>query len=216
MSKKGDSTQTILKNINNEIKPTKDEIIEARTTYNIHKDELKEIKKIKGILDPKEKILLIAKQARLKPGGALVTPNTIFATEKRLIIRNPTMLGLRASMESIPYDKITSVKLEGGVFSSTLVIRSPGLSELTRLGRRTGLLAWGRGEEGSIDAIPKGKGKHLLEIIREGIERAKFPKVTAPPVSVADEIKKLAELEDAGIITEKEFQTKKKKLLTKI
>lgn len=146
----------------------------------------------------------------------MVTPNTIFATEKRLIVRNPTMLGLRASVESIPYDKITSVKLEGGVFTSTIVIRSPGLSELTRLGRRTGLLAWGRGEEGSIDAIPKGKGKQLLEIIREGMEKAKAPKVVAPSVSIAGEIKKLAELKDAGIITEKEFQTKKKELLARI
>lgn len=180
------------------------------------KDELREIKKVKKILDPDEKILIVAKQGRFKPGGALVTPNTIFATEKRLIVRNPTMLGLRASVESIPYDKITSVKLEGGVFSSTIVIRSPGLSELTRLGRRTGLLAWGRGEEGSIDAIPKGKGKQLLEIIREGMEKAKAPKVVAPSVSIADEIKKLAELKDAGIITEKEFQTKKKELLARI
>ncbi len=179
-------------------------------------DELSEIKKIKEILESDENVLVVARQGRLKPGGALVTPNTIFATERRLIIRNPTMWGLRASVETIPYDKITSVKLEGGVFSSTLVIRSPGLSELTRLGRRTGLLAWGRGEEGSIDAIPKGKGKQLLEIIREGMERAKAPKVLMPSVSIADEIKKLAELRDAGILTEKEFQKKKKELLARI
>jgi len=180
------------------------------------KDELEEIEKIKEILEPKENVLLIAKQARFKPGGAFVTPNTIFATEKRLIVRNPTMLGLRASIESIPYGQITSVKLEGGVFTSTLVIRSPGLSELTRLGSRTGLLAWGRGEEGSIDAIPKDKGEQLLNIVREGMERAKVPTVITPSISVADEIKKLAELKDAGIITEEEFQTKKKKLLAKI
>jgi len=69
-----------------------------------NKDELEEIKKIKEIMEPKENVLLIARQARFKPGGALVAPNTIFATEKRLIIRNPTMLGLRASIESIPHD----------------------------------------------------------------------------------------------------------------
>jgi len=190
--------------------------VEARSMPQFSNDELQEIEKIKEILEPKENVLLIAKQGRLKPGGALVTPNTIFATEKRLIIRNPTMLGLRASIESIPYDQITSVKLEGGVFTSTLVIRSPGLSELTRLGRRTGLLAWGRGEEGSIDAIPKDKGKQLFYIVREGMERARAPKVIAPSTSVSDEIKKLAELGDAGIITEEEFQTKKEKLLAKI
>ena len=77
-------------------------------------------------------------------------------------------------------------------------------------------MAWGRGEEGSIDAIPKDKGKQLLYIVREGMERARAPKVIAPSTSVADEIKKLAELRDAGIITEEEFQTKKEKLLAKI
>jgi len=168
------------------------------------------------MLEPGEGVLLVARQGRLKPGGALVTPNTIFATEKRLIIRNPTMLGLRASVESIPYSEITSVKLEGGVFTSTLVIRSPGLSELTRMGRRTGLLAWGRGEEGSIDAIPKDKGKKLLEIVRDGIERVKAQKAVLPAVSIADEIKKLAELKNVGIITEEEFQIKKKELLARI
>jgi len=179
------------------------------------KDEAKEIEKIKEMLDPDEHVLVIAKQARFKPGGALTAPNTIFATEKRFVIRNPTMLGLRASVESVPYDKITSIKVERGMFTSTLVIRSPGLSELTRLGQRTGLLAWGRGEEGSIDAIPKDRAEQLLKVATEGMERAKAPKVTVPTISIADEIKKLAELKDAGILTEKEFQAKKKELLAK-
>jgi len=146
----------------------------------------------------------------LSPGGALTTPNTIFATNKRVLIRNPTMLGLRASIEDIPYGKITNVKLEKGLMSSTIVIRSPGLSELTRMGRETGLVAWGRGEEGSIDAIPNDKGEQLLSIIYEGMEKAKRP---AQTVSIADEIKKLAELKNANIITSAEFDEKKKKLL---
>ena len=134
----------------------------------LSKDELKEVTKIKDILEPEE-VLIVVRQGRLKPGGAMTAPNTIFATEKELIIWNPTMLGLRVSVEDIPYDKITSVKLEKGLMSSTIVIRSPGLSELTRLGRRIGLLVWGQGEEGSIDAVPKEKGEQLLNIIKEGV-----------------------------------------------
>ena len=49
----------------------------------------------------------------MKPGGSvLATPNIVFATDKRVLIRNPTMLGMRENIEDIPYDKMTSVKLE--------------------------------------------------------------------------------------------------------
>jgi hypothetical protein len=61
----------------------------------LSKDILKEVTKIKDILEPEEEVLIVVRQGRLKPGGAMTAPNTIFATEKGLIIRNPTMLGLR-------------------------------------------------------------------------------------------------------------------------
>jgi hypothetical protein len=85
------------------------------TTDITDKDELDEIKKISNQLVQGEKVLLVAKQSRIRPGGsALTTPNTIFTTDRRLLIRNPTMLGMRENVEDIPYDKITSVKLEKG------------------------------------------------------------------------------------------------------
>jgi hypothetical protein len=57
------------------------------------KNELEEIRKIANRLDQDEKVRLVAKQSRVRPGGsALATPNIVFATDKRIIIRNPTML----------------------------------------------------------------------------------------------------------------------------
>ncbi len=173
-------------------------------------EEFLEVEKIRDHLLEGERVLVVAKQSRFRPGGALSGPNTVFATDRRLLIRNPTMLGLRATIEEIPYDAVTSIKREKGLLSSTLVIRSPGLSELSRLGK--GYRAWGRGEEGSIDAIPKGKAEKILRIVREGMQRAR----EGPPegaYSVADEIRKLAELRDAGIVTEKEFEERKRQLL---
>jgi len=124
-------------------------------------EDKNDIEKIKDHLDSDDQVLLVAKQSKYKPGGALISGgNTIYATEKKIIIRNPTMFGLRESVEDIPYDKITSVKLEKGMFSSTVTIRSPGLSELSRMSKSSGLIAWGRGEEGQIDAIPKQKKEH--------------------------------------------------------
>lgn len=188
-----------------------------------NKDELEEIRRIANRLDQDEKVRFVAKQSRMKPGGsALATPNIVFATDKRVIIRNPTMLGMRENIEDIPYDKITSVKLEKGVFSSTVLIRAPGLSEMSRVSKQSGLIAWGRGEDGQIDALPRDKGEQLFTIIREGI--GGFRKSAAqsattfvnPQISIADELRKLASLKEQGIISEDEFIQVKQDLLKKI
>jgi hypothetical protein len=159
-------------------------------------DELEEIRKVANRLDQDEKVWLVAKQSRMKPGGsALATPNIVFATDKRVIIRNPTMLGMRENIEDIPYDKMTSVKLEKGIFSSTILIRAPGLSEVSRVSKHSGLIAWGRGEDGQIDALSKDKGERLFTIIREGIDGGKkavasqsATTIANQQISIADEL----------------------------
>jgi hypothetical protein len=187
------------------------------------KDELEEIRRIANRLDQDEKVRLVAKQSRMKPGGsALATPNIVFATDKRVIIRNPTMLGMRENIEDIPYDKMTSVKLEKGIFSSTILIRAPGLSEMSRVSKSSGMIAWGRGEDGQIDALSKDKGELLFTIIREGIDGTKKPSTQSatntanPQISIADELMKLASLKEQGIISEGEFTQVKQELLKKI
>jgi len=202
----------------------KDETTTHFITDITNKDELEEIRRIANRLDQDEKVRFVAKQSRMKPGGsALATPNIVFATDKRVIIRNPTMLGMRENIEDIPYDKITSVKLEKGVFSSTVLIRAPGLSEMSRVSKHSGLIAWGRGEDGQIDALPRDKGEQLFTIIREGIDG--FRKSAAqsaaatfvnPQISIADELRKLASLKEQGVISQDEFIQVKQDLLKKI
>jgi hypothetical protein len=187
------------------------------------REELEEIRKIANRLDQDEKILFVAKQSRMKPGGsALATPNIVFATDKRVIIRNPTMLGMRENIEDIPYYNMTSVKLEKGVFSSTILIRAPGLSEMSRVSKSSGLIAWGRGEDGQIDALPKDKGEQLFTVIREGIDRAKkvaaqsSTRIVNQHISIVDELTKLAKLKEQAIISEVEFIQMKQELLKKM
>ncbi len=60
--------------------------------------EQDEINRIKTFLESAEVIKAVARQSKFMPGGKLVTPRTIFATNKRLIIRDPNALGLRASL----------------------------------------------------------------------------------------------------------------------
>jgi hypothetical protein len=175
-------------------------------------NELDEIYKIQDHIASGEKVLLVAKQSKFKPGGAIIAGgNTIYATSKKIIIRNPTMFGLRESVDTIPYDKITSVKLEKGMFSSTIIIRSPGLSELSRLSKSSGLIAWGRSEEGQIDAIPKAKAEQLVKIIKEKMEEKKNISQTSQDQN-DDPIKILKIRYVKGEITKEEFEDMKQAL----
>ena len=178
------------------------------------KKALKEIEKIADRLDDDEAVLEVAKQGRMNPGGAITTPNTIFATDRRLIIRNPTMLGARQNVEYFDYDKITNIKLEKGIFSSTIVLSYPGMDKLA------GLLTWGREDDGEIKGLQKDKADNILQIVRNAIVEAKKesqkPVQVVQQTSTADELAKLAKLKEDGILSDKEFDKMKKDLISKM
>jgi hypothetical protein len=46
------------------------------------------------------------------------------------------MLGLREEVADIPYDLISSVRLDKGVFSSSVIFTAPGLRSTGRLGHQ--------------------------------------------------------------------------------
>ena len=181
---------------------------------------LNEIEKIADRLDEGEKVLEVATQSKLKPGGANFSPNTVFATDRRLIIRNPTMLGARENIEDFEYDNLTNIKLEKGLFSSTLVITAPGMGTAARNSTMSGLLPWGRNEDGSIDGIPKDKAENILKIVRNAIVKAKKesqkPVQVVQQTSTADELAKLAKLKEQGILSDEEFDKMKKDLISKM
>src|ERR671930_771466 len=129
------------------------------------KDDLEEIKKIAHMLNPNEEVFVVARQSRLKPGGSRLTPNVVFATDRRIIIKDPSMLGLREDIVDIPYDMISSVRLDKGVFSSNIIFKALGLVYSGRR-RKLDRLMEGYGdsrglaeEEGIITAIPKNKAE---------------------------------------------------------
>jgi Bacterial PH domain/Short C-terminal domain len=210
-------------------------------TRNISPKEQAQIHKIIEILNPDEKILLVARQSRIRPGGSCLTPNTVYATDRRIIIRDPYMLGIKENIVDIPYDIITSVKLEKGLLSSTIRFKAPGLVSSTRLGMMEEIID-GQEEEhgGKIEAITKKRAEELIQIIRSGMQgNKKSPSSiltrrgqTSPssssriaPVenpfaftlsSVADELAKFAKLREQGIITEEEFLQTKRDLINGI
>jgi hypothetical protein len=198
------------------------------------KGDLEEINKINEMLNPDEKVLLVARQSKIKPGGSYFTPNTIYATDRRIIIRDPYMLGIKANVVDIPYDIITSLKLEKGLLSSTIRFKAPGLMSSTKLGMMDSIIEGEDDQTGIIEAIPKDKAEDLLEIIRSGMTDGRKsapskknissklfePQVHNPSsnqsISIADELEKLAKLKQDGVLTEEEFNQMKHDLIRNI
>ena len=185
-------------------------------THITNKDELYEIEKIKNMLNPNEKVLLVARQSRFLPGGSALTPNVVIATDRRIIIRDPYDLGFRSEIVDIPYDVITSVKLMKGVLTSTILFKAPALVNKSKLGLLDEDIAGEDDQDGAIQALPKGDAEDLLEIIRRGIQgynKTNEPMVQVASMSIADEINKLSKLKDQGIITATEFEEMKNRLI---
>lgn len=188
-------------------------------------NDLQEIKKIREMLNPDEEVLVVARQSRVRPGGSAVTPNIIYATNKRIIIRDPYMMGIKENITDIPYDVITSVKLDKGLLSSTIRFEAPALVGSKRLGMIDGIVNGENDHEGMIEAIPKRKAEDVVQVIRSGMHRTGYNQDETQTVShhqssdinyqssIADELTKLGKLKEQGIITEKEFAKLKKDLL---
>jgi len=60
--------------------------------------DLEEINKITEMLNPGQRVLIekiLSQGSQEKPGGSHFTPNVIHATDRRIIIRDPYMLGIK-------------------------------------------------------------------------------------------------------------------------
>ena len=172
-----------------------------------------EAEKIKGILDKSEKVLLTSKQGRIAPGGSLFTPSTIFLTNKRVIIRDPTMLGLRVGTEYYFYRNITGVRVKKGVFSSMVYLTVPGRTEVSRSGGKS-LLRWDRMDEAELGALHKHEAEEAANIIRNGMEENlpdQKPKTKESEIN-QDPLKLLKLRFVKGEITEKDYNKMKKAL----
>ena len=184
------------------------------TTASMTPEETREIDKIRQHLEADEKVLLVARQSRIAPGGAVTTPMLIFVTDRKLIIRNPMLLGARESVQLIPYAEITAIDLEKGMFSSEIKVAAPGLtSQINRFFRTT------RQGVAGIPAIPKDKGEKIVGLVKEGMKREKAARAMpqgAPASTPLDELRKLKELLDLGAITKEEYEEKKRILLGKM
>ena len=152
------------------------------------------------------------RQSRIKPGSVGgINPNSIFVTEKRVIIRSPVTFGLAEHIEEYFYDQ---VRLEKGVMSASLIFYIPGMTELSKGGRQ---FLWRKGDRGTIDAIPKKDAEKIYDYVREKIREAKESpgkrqEAAEKPKSTDDLLAIVRERYARGEINKEEFTTLSKDL----
>jgi hypothetical protein len=121
-------------------------------------------------------------------------------TNKRIIIRDPSLLGARENVVSVSYDKITSIELEKGVFSSKIIVRAPGFDE-------------------DMESIPKKLAEEIVEYVKKSMEKLKIDAQKKQSIelkdSIADELMKLASLKEKGVLSDEEFLKMKHDLINK-
>ena len=126
---------------------------------------------VSNILDPGEKILLAVKQS------LDVLPEMIFVTNRRLIFRKSSALGLKKTLTDYPYSDIVNITIDRGLVRSTVDIKMRSGGEL------------------KITDIPKEEAYQLHRAIRERISRVhEEAKVVEPSSPLSAEAKKIERL----------------------
>lgn len=121
---------------------------------------------VKSMLSPGEKVALTVRQRKFGPGGTLIAPTSVIVTDKRIIIVNRTALGIKKDYENIIYSRVTSVRLEHGIMSSSVFVRVEGYDT------DKGLLAGSGKQEGEIEGLRNDEAKFLVEFINNKITEA--------------------------------------------
>ena len=157
-----------------------------------------EIKELPGILWEGEFPEMLASGRYNNGRGVLV------AADRRVVFVDKGVPG-SLKIEDIPYDKISSIESKTGMLMGEITIYASGNKE-------------------QIRSVPKDQVRQFSDFLRNKMslvnnksQGSQPPTLVAsspaPVVSVADELKKFAELRDLGVISEEEFNAQKSRLL---
>ena len=109
-------------------------------------------KAIKNMLRPDEYVIMAVQQSRMR---ALVTPDSIFVTNLRIIKYLPSALGLRKAIEDYLYVDMANFKVKKGIVLATIEIRMRYSSN-----------------DLILNDLPKSKMDAISRVVNEGIRRA--------------------------------------------
>jgi Bacterial PH domain/Short C-terminal domain len=124
-------------------------------------------------------------------------------TDRRLLFTKDGVMS--TTSEDFPIEKISSVQWKGGMITGTITI-------------------FVSGNKAEIKNVDKNMGKHLVDTVRDRINAGGAPGAAAPAAAapaaagddVMDQLRKLGDLRDAGILTDEEFNAKKAELLGRL
>jgi hypothetical protein len=194
-------------------------------------DELYRITEISSLLDINEKVLLVITQSKIRLVGLPFTSYVIYATDRRIIIRDISMHGLKENTIGLLYSIITDINHEEGLVSARIRL----IIKRTQVDKGLPLLdqykTIGNEFEWIIEHIPKSKALLLVKIVRAMISRLEYsseehhqsPNANESVVasastadSPADELLKLARLKSEGVINDLEFARLKQNIIGRI
>jgi hypothetical protein len=158
----------------------------------------RELKKLPEHLAPGELVEYLA-TGRVDNGAGLLA-----LTDRRLLFLRDGLLS--KSTEEFFFDRITSVAWSSGMLLGKITVATHGGNHI-------------------IDGVPKSDGKLLVDALRE-ILHDRLNQVAAaelspagrevPQPDVYDQLRKLAELHEAGVVSAEEYATKRAELLARI
>lgn len=150
----------------------------------------KEVEELPKLIQENETITALIQGSYNNGTGLLVL------SDKRLIFIDKGFVNLKT--EDFPLNKISSVQFESGmVFAKIKIHTSSNIAEISN--------------------IDKNFGRQFVDLTRSNIEGSEGGggNSSGQP-DVLEQIKKLSELKDQGILTEEEFNNKKTDLLSKL
>jgi hypothetical protein len=151
----------------------------------------KELRSLPGLLHESEAVVNLARGKYDHKQGLVVV------TDRRVLFLSEGIA--RHKLEDVPYDKVSSVQSEKGVVHGGLKIFASGNRALIE------------------DVYPKERAPEIGDYVRSRLHKAPESVVSVVPVDdPMEQIRKLGELRDAGLLTADEFEQKKQELLERI
>lgn len=151
------------------------------------------IKNAQDHLDPSENILAAIMGAyETKIMKSDTVRNGLFlATDRRLVFYAKKLAGY--DLEVFPYSTISSIEMGKDLMGHYISF-------------------FASGNKASMKWINTGDVQQFIQVVKERLGK----KESTGSVDITEQIKKLAELKDAGILSEEEFTSKKHELLAKM
>ncbi len=148
---------------------------------------------------------------------SLSAKDYIFCTNKQIVMINREMLGATANIKQFYYEDITSASVEQNAKSNDLTVALIETA-ITAATKTCDLVLSVAGSAIRINTLYKAEAERIVAVYHHYRKAAKTASaqptvVVQQQIDPMEQLKKLAEMKDMGIITQEEFDTKKKQLL---